>query len=557
MGASPLLSQSGAAKPASCSGQRVTSVEIDPGRPPFDGSARRWQTVARAVGLHHATTQPSVIRKYILLHEGDDCTDERRAESERILRALPFLADARVRTEPDSAGGVRLVITTIDEIPVLIAGAIHHGEPGSLTLGNANIGGLGLRVLAGVERGFAYRNGAHLQVVDYGAFGRPLTASVDAARDPLASHVELGISHPFLTDLQHGSWQATYRTAHEYPIILRPDGDNAALPVRRDQWAIGGVARTEIDGLVGLLGGVAMGNRLMPAEWPVVVTDTGLAGDDDPLLRSRYSSFHSARLGGLIGVRQVHYVTVAGLDGLFASQDVMTGLQIGALVAPGVTMHNDHDVLAASSVYAGTAGPRSMLAAQFESEASREFPGTQWSSIIGSGRAAWYYKLAERVLLSVDDEYSLASRARLPTQLTFSDPVGGVRGYAASRFAGGQRNIVRSQLRWARPALIRRSDMGFALFADAGTLWKGDVPYGTNVSAQSVGVSILGSYPTQSKRLYRVDLAFPVAGRGTGRGIEIRFTSGDPTAAFWKEPDDVTRSRLAPTPSSLFAWPGR
>jgi hypothetical protein len=53
-----------------------------------------------------------------------------------------------------------------------------------------------------------------------------------------------------------------------------------------------------------------------------------------------------------------------------------------------------------------------------------------------------------------------------------------------------------------------------------------------------------------------VDFALPLE-RGGVRGIEVRFSSRDPTAQFWNEPDDVSRSRLAPVPSSLFAWPSR
>jgi hypothetical protein len=562
--AGPLVLGAQKAQPSSqptvrCNGQVISEVEVDAGRPPFDGSAKKWRAVARAVGLHHTTTRDDVIRTYVLLSAGDACNEGRRAESERILRALPFLADATVRVAADTAGPagrVRIVVATTDEIPVLIAGATRRGGPSALTLGSANVGGLGLKLVVGAERGFAYRTGAHIQMIDYAAFSRPLTASLDAARNPLGAHVLVGLSHPFLTDLQRGSWSASFRSADDFASLLRPQGNNTALEVRQDLWSVGGVVRSRIGGLIALFGAAAMGNQISPAVSSVIISDSGFTYDSDPSLRNRYAAFHSSRIGALVGVRRVNYVTVTGFDALFASQDIMTGVQVGTLVAPGMVAGGTHDLLLANSLYAGVANPRSFLGVQLESEARRDFDRGDWDSMIGSGRAAWYYRMSRGLLLNVSDEFSFAAQSLLPAQLSINERIGGVRGYGNSRLAGGRRNVVRGEWRWAHPALIKRSDLGIALFADAGRLWTGDAPYGSSSVRRSVGVSLLGAYPTQSKRVYRLDLAIP-AMRSGGRGLEIRFSSADPTAAFWNEPDDVTRSRLAPVPSSLFAWPAR
>jgi hypothetical protein len=538
-----------------CHGERIDRITFNPGRPPFAGSAKKWRAIARAIGLHHATTRADILRTYMVVKEGDACTEERRAESERILRALPFIADATVRVTPDSAGGVQLDVSTTDEIPALVSGAIRHGGPSSLALGNSNISGIGLRVFGGVERGFNYRDGAHLQVTQYAALGYPLTANLDLAKNQLGGHAEFDLSHPFLTDLQRGSFQASFRSADDYPTILRPTGDNAAVSVRQKRWSVGGVARTHVGGLVALLGGAAMGTRISPAATAVGLSDSaGAYPDADSTFLNRYHTYDATRVGGLIGVRHIRFTTVTGYDALFAPQDVSTGVQIGTLIAPGMQNPGHGDLLVASTAYAGTFLGSSLLAGQFETEARRDFTGGLWDSMISSGRAAWYIKPSHSVLLTLDDEVAIGRRGKLPTQLGFSDPVGGVRGYTRSRLAGEERNIVRAELRWAHPALIKKSDLGLAVFTDMGNLWAGDVPYGQTVSARSVGFSILAAYPAHSKRLYRLDFAIPLE-RGGGSGFAIRFTTGDRTAAFWTEPGDVTRSRLAPVPSSLFAWP--
>src|SRR4051794_25088383 len=80
-----------------CNGLVVSSIDIQPGRPPFEGTASRWRHLARAVGLHHTTTREGVIDAFLLLDVGQVCTEERRAESERLIRDQPFIADAQVR----------------------------------------------------------------------------------------------------------------------------------------------------------------------------------------------------------------------------------------------------------------------------------------------------------------------------------------------------------------------------------------------------------------------------------------------------------------------------
>jgi len=53
---------------------------------------------------------------FLLLSARQPCTERLRAESERILRFQPFLADATVRAFPDDVGGVRIEVESIDEI---------------------------------------------------------------------------------------------------------------------------------------------------------------------------------------------------------------------------------------------------------------------------------------------------------------------------------------------------------------------------------------------------------------------------------------------------------
>jgi hypothetical protein len=82
------------------------------------------------------------------------------------------------------------------------------------------------------------------------------------------------------------------------------------------------------------------------------------------------------------------------------------------------------------------------------------------------------------------------------------------------------------------------------------------VPFGSRSPlATSVGLSLLAAAPRHSARLWRMDVALAVHGNTAGRHLEIRFTGADNTKFFFREPNDVERTRELTVPSSVFKWP--
>ena len=100
--------------PVTCKGERISRIDID-ASPPFRINGNTiWQRAGRFAAKEHVTTRESVIRRYLALQLGDRCTEVRRAESERILRAQPFIADASVLAYADGNGGIILSVSTVD-----------------------------------------------------------------------------------------------------------------------------------------------------------------------------------------------------------------------------------------------------------------------------------------------------------------------------------------------------------------------------------------------------------------------------------------------------------
>jgi outer membrane protein assembly factor BamA len=111
-----------------------------------------------------------------------------------------------------------------------------------------------------------------------------------------------------------------------------------------------------------------------------------------------------------------------------------------------------------------------------------------------------------------------------PFQLT----LGGrrsLRGLPEERFPGARRLLFtledRYFLRWPAPSAF---DFGFTLFADAGRVWAGDVPYGVDSGWKgTVGGGIRLGFPSGTRGLVRLDLAFPI-GAGDAGGPVFRVT---------------------------------
>ena len=113
-------SQSLSGLPVTCKGERISRIDVD-ASPPFRITGdKMWHRWGRFAAKQHVTTRDAVIRRYLALQLGSQCTELRRAESERILRAQPFLADATVLAYADGAGGVILNVTTVDEISLIL-----------------------------------------------------------------------------------------------------------------------------------------------------------------------------------------------------------------------------------------------------------------------------------------------------------------------------------------------------------------------------------------------------------------------------------------------------
>lgn len=544
--------------PILCHGERVDDIVVNPEPPPIAGM-RRVPSIARMVRRLHATTHASVIRRFLLLSVGEPCTELRRTESERLLRAQPYLAEASVLAYPDSEGGVSLLVRTVDEYAVIATAQIDGASPylQSARLGSANVDGSGILVAADWRSGGVYRNGFGARVTDNQFTGRPFIVSLLGRQDPLGSEWRFDASHPFYTDLQRVAWRARAGENIGYVGFTPTPNEVHALHLARSYFDIGGIVRLGPPGRLSLFGASFSQDRELPASVPVLITDSGLVVDSSSVLWNRYAMHRIARVNALWGVRDIGFMRARGLDALTATQDVPIGFQLGTLFGRSLSAlgSRDDDIFMSADLYLGIGSPHDLFRLQFQGEARRDNSTNVWDGMLTSGRAAHYLQVREDETIITSAEWSGGWRMRTPFALTLGDHEGGVRGYGFLHMPGAQRAVVRLEDRHYLGRWTGVGDIGFAAFADGGRLWAGDVPFGQTLAPRgSVGFSLIAAVPPRSARLWRLDLAIPQTNDAHHR-LELRLSNEDRTTFFWREPADVATARERTVPSSIYSWP--
>lgn len=542
-----------------CRGQTISDIAIRREGPFVGDISKRWRWLGERLEALHTTTREDIVRRFLFFEIGEPCTELRRTESERVLRAQPFIADATVTAYDDGTGGVWLDVVTTDELSIILtaSGRGASPRPTVLKVGDGNIGGGALSARVEWRDGAFYRDTYGGKITDYQFLGRPYQLTAAGARRRLGGDWNLEAKHPFFTDLQRVAWRVNAGGIHDYLTFVREAADLPSLSVRRDYVDVGGILRIGVPGRLSLFGASVSQEEEITDTMPVIISDSGLVSDTSAALLGRYQRYRTARINALWGVRNIRFRRVAAFDALTAPQDVRVGFQLGTLFGRGLSVlgAKDDDIFVSMDMYAGGGTGRSFLALQVQGEGRENYDAGHWDGVLGSGRLAWYAKPALRHTFELSSEWSAGWRQRVPFQLSLSDPEGGVRGYSSARYGGAQRIVVRAEERMTLGRVRNLAVLGLAGFVDGGRIWAGDAPFGVDTEIKyGAGVGLLAAVPPRSRRLWRVDVAVPLSPT-TGKRWELRVSSGDNTRVFWREPRDVRRSRELSVPSSIFSWP--
>lgn len=542
-----------------CRGQRIDSIVVDAQAPTVAG-LQRVPVAGRVVRKTHVVTRDNVIRRYLLIHAGDRCSEARRAESERILRAQPFLADASVEVVRSGRGGVNVEVFTIDEASLILSGSVAGAAPivRSVRVGNANLAGLGIAVSTAWRHEVVFPDRVHWQLTDHQFLGQPYILSVASLRDPLGSDDRASLALPFRTDFQRVAWRLMGGESRGHAQFVERDSGRLALGYDRKYSEAGGILRVGAPGLLSLLGFAFTNEHSRPDPNPQRITDSGFQPDTAVEMSGRYFEMRAARVNALVGLRRIRFMRARGFDALRGTQDIPIGVQFGTLIGRGVPAlgANSNDLFVASDVYMGFGTPRLTYRLQAQAEGRRMRNSAGWDGLVASGRLSRYSRITDRRTRMLSVEWSGTSRVLIPHALSLGLPEGGLRGFRETSPVGGRRGVARLEEQIYLGAPFSFGDLGMALFSDAGQLWRGDVPYGVRTPVRaSAGASLLLAVPMRSTRMWRLEFAAPI-NRAPGTSTwQLRLSHSDRTTFFWREPADVDAARARAVPASVYSWP--
>ncbi len=168
-------------------------------------------------------TDDSVIRDYLLFERGESLDPYRLADSERMLRNLPYISDARLSVVPLNAAGdtVAVVVQTVDRWPLGVDGEVDSADEFAAELFSVNLLGTGLewrnRML--YRKDGAPDTGYHGRLRKEniaGSFWNTEAEYADSHEEKrLRFSAERGLAHPGITALGGASWDR-YRGRRDF-----------------------------------------------------------------------------------------------------------------------------------------------------------------------------------------------------------------------------------------------------------------------------------------------------------------------------------------------------
>ena len=588
----PARAQQTDADPASACRARISHVFVD-NHSIFDTSDPdldpRFRWAYRLANSLHFRTRRDVIRRELLFDEGD-CYDAALLEdSERLLRALGFLAEVDVYGVRQADGSYHVIVDTQDEWSTKADVRLDLDQGVGLEgvrVQEANLLGTGQYT----EVFYSDRHLARTYGIAYATpqmIGTRWDLVLAGGNSRAGTFFDEALTFPFVGELGRWAARQSFRrrdryfdmVAAEVPSGLdvdEPSQIHLLVPQREKSMELSIVRRFGRRGSLSLVGGALSFQELSypgGRDGSILVlgrefADSAEASDAllDPVW-TRLETIENIRAFVLLGHRSVYWIERSRLDALRATQDVRLGAEIGLALGrslPG--LETADDLFATLTFFAGSPLTRFGLAtAELRVDARRDFDApvgaTEWEDVIGSARLLSYWRTERfpRHTLVVHGSAAGGWHNRTPFQLALGGEQA-LRGYDERQHPGGRMVIGgvedRVYIGWPLPDVF---DLGVTVFADAGYMGTGDIPapYARESGLRaSAGFGLRANFPAGGRTTYRLDFAMPIdqgAAFGDGR---ILISIGEPLAlGTRRDPVQIERSRLSGVSGDVFNFP--
>ena len=466
----------------------------------FDESSTGISAPYRFGNTLHIQTRQSVVRRELLFTEGDLIDSELVAQTERNLRALPFLREARIDTIDVDADGDGLVDHVDVRVQVWDTWSLtpqlrfeRFGDSSLWEVGAADTNLLGW--------------GKHVSFTHQVTLDR--SANRFLYRDPqlVGSRLALNVSAATLSDGDEGFvmlGRPFYSLDDSWAFAVRAAAFTRTDPLFKDGAEVTRLRHLSRGGDVELAR--AFRRRSTSALRVHVAYRTRNDQVDD-----------TVRDFGIVevGIRSVthRFVQLTHLNRFERTEDVNLGTQSYAslgLSTPALGRQPGQVAfVTAGYTRAAAFGPAHFLIGSLVASARREHG--VWTNVFGSTRVRYLRKHATRHLLIGSAHYRVGHNLDPEVQLLLGTE-SGLRGYPVRRFEGTRSLLLSAEERWfVVDDLAQLVSVGVAVFVDSGFAW----PDGVGVELRDLKTGVGGSVLLGSNRLsalpgVRLDLGYGI-----------------------------------------------
>ena len=509
-------------------GFRIDSVEID-NREIFDTKIEPYNNfIFKTANKLHIRTRKLVIARELLLKKGDVFESELAEEITRNLRNRYVIYDAWIEIEELESGNLLMRLVTIDEWSFSGGlGISREGNEYSYELGFLEKNFLGLNQSFSFDYVIQEKDDNYIEssFKDIRFAGQPFKITINYSNNPFSSNQAASLSHPFYNLEQAFSFG-----------IIAAKGQKRNEVFKDDRMI--GRSNTADDFLLGF-----MNYRFGPRKKKII---TGLnytytfertnekeyfssSSDEIALVNASFpqdSLYHQVDLslrGSLLD-----YKTFQKIDGFGYTEDFTLGhtaaIGYGRAFNPRFS-DSDHVYDRAFFNYSFGFNIANELF-YFSYTRINKFKGTRDLQRLNILGANYYHRGPEFLTIAFNADYINDWRPEGTENLILGGR-SGLRGYPSEFKTGDRLAVFNLEGRLHPEIRIFTAIMGFAIFVDAGRVWKPDELLTTKDFYFSGGVGLRFALDRSSRsRFFRADLAYSEANKleisiGTGQFFNL------------------------------------
>jgi len=487
--------------------------------------------IFHAANLLHIDTKPEVIRRELLVQEGDLADPALIAESERNLRAQPYIRQVRILTTTVGSGEVDLTVLAQDTWTTQPRASISSGggsTKSSFGFVETNLLGYGKEIRALYRTGID-RSSSVFQYLDPRIFGTRFAGSGAYADTSDGRVAAGGLVYPFFSLETPWAGGVNLSTRRERNKIFDHFGNEVAQFRRRQDGVSTSVAhRLEFlsdESVVWRLG--AFYRRSEETFIPIQGSRATLRPEDR----------RESQPGLSLHREEVNFVREHHLDLFDRIEDLNLGNIFDAELGyswRALDALVDEPIFTASDRQGFDFGPgRKVLL--YGLATGRHANGDFQNAVVETEGVSYFrFHLSWEHTLVTRFKIDLGRNLDKDTQI-FLGSFNGLRGFDTRQFVGEKRFIFNMEDRvFFVNDLFHLISLGAVVFFDSGYVWDRNQRIDVTQMATSVGIGLrVDALRGAGEALFRIDLAVPITDGGAGKhGPEIVFGSGQSFETF-------------------------